>query len=51
MSQPIQDNLPEEILNENDYIGTTRKVDLPVVDTSNGPFRLALIITRYSARH
>ena len=47
MSQPIQENQPEEILNENDYIGTTHKVYLPVVDTSSGPFRLALIIIRH----
>ena len=47
MSQPIQENQPEEILNENDFIGTTHKVYLPVVDNTNGPFRLALIVTRH----
>ena len=50
VSQPNQENQPEEIINENDFIGTTHKVNLPVVDNTNGPFRLAVIVTRHSAR-
>ena len=44
MPLPIQENQPEIILNENNYMGMTHKVYLPVVDNSNGPFRLASIV-------
>ena len=44
---PTQINQPEMIINDNSYMGTTHKVNLPVIDNTNGPFRLAIILTKY----
>ena len=45
MILPNQENQPEVILNPIIYTGITHKVYLPVINDSNGPFRLALIST------
>ena len=42
-----QINQPEMIINNNSFMGTTHKVNLPVIDDANGPFRFANVASRY----